>query len=326
MYFYLIGTDYKRAPIDIRDELYRGSKAISDFWAALDSYESAILVTCNRIEIYSTASYADDAFGHLSRFAKRFPDFAKYAYIKCGKTEVFRHALRLATGLESQIKGEVQILVQLKRWIQDISLRDLNNLWGKAISLSQKIRTASGLDEDSDNLAELVFGDIRKRLGTKKAYEIIIIGTGKVAELCAMYRPLEARLRFAAHKHYKKAEELAERANGAALYLEDLPQAIAEADVLICATSSPHYVMKKYDLKEWVIGRRHPLYIYDLAVPRDVDPEIADVEGIFLQNLDDLDHVFSVYNEARRERVELASSFIEDALGGIREVVHDAYL
>ena len=326
MYFYLTGIDYKKAPIEARDEIYRKRKAISDFWAVGDPYGSTVLVTCNRIEIYGTARYADDAFGHLNRFAGRFPDFAKYAYIKYGEAEVFRHALRLAAGLESQIEGEGQILAQLKRWRHDILPRDLNDLWTKAILLSQKIRATSRFDEDNDNLAVLVFGDIRKRLEAKKTYEIIVVGTGKVAELFAKHRPPEAHVRFAAHKHHKKAEDLASRTDGAAIHLEDLPVAIAGADVLICATSSPHYVINKSHLKALTIDRSHPLYIYDLAIPRDVEPEIAALDGIFLQNLDDLDSIFSRHNESNRERVELASELIEDFLKAGGEAVHGKYL
>ncbi len=326
MYFYLTGIDHKRAPIDARDQIYRTRKAISDFWAAGGPYGSAVFVTCNRIEIYGVAMYADDAFGRLNCFAEAFPDFAQYAYIKYGETEVFHHALRLATGLESQIKGEGQIVAQLNRWRRDISSRGLNDLWDKAISISEKIRRASRLDEDSDNLAVLVFEDICKRLETRQTYEAIVLGTGKVAELFARHCPPEARVRFAAHKHYKKAEELAASAGGEALHLEDLPGAIAKTDVLICATSSPHYVVNKSHLRALDAERGHPLYIYDLAIPRDVEPQITAVDGIFLQNLDDLGHVFSEYNESRRERIDMASGLIEDVAGAGREAIHDACL
>lgn len=326
MYFYLIGTDHRRLPVDARDEIYRGRKAISDFWVATDPHGSAILVTCNRLEIYGVTAYPDDAFGHIRRFARRFPDFAKYTYLRYGKAEVFRHALRLASGLESQLQGEKEILTQLASWKNALAAQPLKEIWSRALYLSAKIRAASGLDRDNGNVAALVFGDIREKLAAKESYEAVVVGTGKVAELFAKHRPPEARLRFAAHKHYKKAGELARRAGGAALAFEDLSDAIAGADVLICATSSPHYVIKKSHLGAWQAKAGHPLYIYDLAIPRDVEPEIAAVDGVFLQNLDDLGHIFSRHNGSRRESVELASELIEDVLRIGGEVTNDKYL
>ena len=96
MYFYLIGIDYKSIAIDAREELCRNRKAISGFWTSRAPYEVATLVTCNRIEIYGVAGCADDAFGHIAAFSRDFPYFSKYAYVKSGETQVFRHALRLA--------------------------------------------------------------------------------------------------------------------------------------------------------------------------------------------------------------------------------------
>ena len=325
MYFYLTGIDYRRAPIEVRDEIYRQRKAISDFWSVNDPHGSAVLMTCNRIEIYGAARYADNAFGHISRFAESFPNFAKYAYVKYGEAEVFRHALRLAVGLESQIKGEGQILEQLKRWRRDIPQGNINDLWARAISLVQKIRAASGLDGYNSNIAALVFEDIRKKLNSKKRYEVIVIGTGKIAELIARYKSPEARLIFVAHKNYIKALALAGESGGEALYLKDLPQLLSKADVLICATASPHCIIRTEHLGARTIGRGNPLHIYDLSIPRSVEPKIAQVEGVFLQNLDDLGDIFYRHNESVREEVELASGLIEDALGIYKDVVYEKY-
>ncbi|MCK9554347.1 hypothetical protein M0R36_00795 [bacterium] len=327
MYFYLIGIDYKRAPIDVREGIYRERKAIADFWRDIDSQGHAILITCNRLEVYGVALDPDDAFSNIRRFSERFPDFAKYAYIKYGQAQVFRHSLRLASGLESQLRGEKEILKQLDIWRHAILSHSIKNMWSSAISISKKIRSASRLEEDNDNLAVLIFNDIRNRLRESKTYNIIVVGTGKVAEIIAKNRPPEAHIRFAAHKHYKKAEKLASRTGGTAIHLEDIPDTVTGADVLICATSSPHYVITRSHLKALTAGRRsHPLYIYDLAVPRDVESEIAVLDGIFLQNLDDLRSIFSRHNESKRERVRLAAEFIENVLKMGEDVVHNAYL
>lgn len=322
MHFYLIGIDYNSAPIGVRDEIYRKRKAVSDFWRGHSPYGASILITCNRLEIYGVSEYADDAFGLIHSFAEGFPDFAEHAYIKHSRREIFRHALRLSTGLESQIIGEGEILAQLEKWARDIPVPPLKDLLSEVISLSRKIRAASKLDEDNDNIATLILNDIKRRLRPKEKYEVIVIGTGKIAELFAGHGSMEAHINFAAHKNYDKAKSLAKHSKGVALYLKDLPSRIARADVIICATSSPHYVIRGDHFSEWPIERKYPLYIYDLAIPRGVDPQVASLGSLSLQNLEDLDHIFYRYNESRRQRAELASDLIEDTLNVSKEVTH----
>ena len=156
--------------------------------------------------------------------------------------------------------------------------------------------------------------------------EIVIIGTGKIAELFARHRPSKAHITFVAHKNYQKAETLAKYSGGETLPLQDLPRIITKAAAVISATSSPHYILKKEHFNNYPVRRERPLYVYDLAIPRDAEPEIGAIAGVLLQNLDDLGHIFSRYNEFRRERVELASRLIEDVLGASREVIHGKYL
>ena len=323
MYFYLIGVDYKSSTIDTREKLYRNRKAISGFCASHLPHEAALLTTCNRIEIYGLTKYADDALGHIAAFSERLPEFSKYAYVKYGEAEVFHHALRLGVGLESQLKGEPQILAQLEAWSSgDRVPLPIKVLWDRAITLARKIRVASKLNEDNDNIATIVLEDIRRRLGGRRKYEIVIVGTGKIAELFSESRPIGAHLLFAAHKNYQKAQMLAMNSGGDALFLKDLPGIIARTDALICATSSPHHVIEKDIFNNLAVGREYPLYIYDLAIPRDVEPASGRVNGIFLNNLDSLRYLFYRYNKSRQERIELASDLIGDVLKIHQELAH----
>lgn len=324
MHFYLIGIDYKRVPINVRDTIYQNRKAISDFWESYDPAGTAILITCNRIEIYGVAEYPDDAFGHIANFSKNFLEFSKYSYLKSGKTEVLRHAIRLASGLESQLKGEQQIFVQLNKWRISSTLPvPLEALWDEAISLSEKVRIASKLNEKSPNMATLVLDDIGKRLERQEEYRIIVVGTGKIAELFAEYKSPKARITFLANKNYRKAQALAKHAGGEALLLQDLPRVIDKADVLISATTSPHYVVKKDIFEGLQTDRKHPLYIYDLAIPRDVEPAVGGIGGIYLYNLDSLEYLFHGHNKSGQDRIELASDLIEDFLRAHRKAVYD---
>jgi len=324
MYFYLTGIDYKRAAIDLREALYRHQHAVSVYWANTNPGGSAVLVTCNRLEIYGMAEYADDASAHIAGFFKNFPDFSKYAYVKFKKECVFEHALRLASGLESQIKGELQIIEQLDAWRKNTAVPGpIKDLWDEAVILSQEIRAASNLNKHDYNIAAIVFDDIEKKMEGKEKYEILIIGTGKIAEVFAGYRAGRAHLTFVSHRNHQKARRMAEYSGGAALSSGSLIQIIAQSDIIIGATSSPHYVLKKEHLAETPLRLRYPLYIYDLAMPRDVEPAVGEIGGVYLYNLDALEPLFSKHNKSLEASIELASNLIEDRLAAFQGAIHD---
>jgi len=309
MYFYLIAVDYKTAPLAVRETLYRQRRYIVDFWKSRDA---AVLFTCNRIEIYAMAQNKDAALSDLAVFGKEFLGFFGSARLTYGRREVFRHSLRLAAGLESQLQGELQIFQQLVNW----RLRDnlpllLDEFWQEVLSLSRHIRTFSGLDRPEQNIAKAVFCDLDKRVAMDKGKEIVVTGTGKIAELFAVNGDNLAGINFAAHKNFNKAEELAKLAHGKALLLNDLPQALLTADALISATSSPHFLFNKDYFSRIMFRRRKPLYIYDLAVPRDIEPDAAGLEGVILNDLDSLSGVFNEFNSGRIRNITLAGKLVE---------------
>ncbi len=308
MYFYLIGIDYKTAPFSARANFYCSRAKFVDFWKAK---EAALLFTCNRIEIYAVSSNADTAFSYITEFSRTFPDFFRYAYIKHGEKEVFRHALRLASGLESQLQGELQIFLQLNIWLKQESFSDsLKKLLEKALILTKYIRLQSGLDKGVDNIAKIVYDDLNKYFSPNKPLEIIVVGTGKIAELLARFHPLRVRLNFAANKNYLKAKELAKISGGEAFLLKDLLPKLLKADVLISATTSPHYVLKK----EHFLKASLPFYIYDLALPPDIEPAVGGLPGIFLQNLDDLKGAIDQFNQRNQESIDFASRLVEETI------------
>lgn len=316
MYFYLIGIDYKTAPQGVREYFYRKRLGIIDFWK---TKEAALLFTCNRIEIYVATQNTDTAFGYLRDFSKAYPDFFKYVYIKYDEREVFRHTLRLASGLESQLEGELQIFQQLDNWHRQGHLPfALDELWGNVLSLAKDIRVKSGLNEEGNNIAGVVYADLCKRLDSGGPLKIIVIGTGKIAGLLARYRQPRIRLNFVAHKNYEKAKELSRIAQGEVFLLKDLSGLLSKTDVLISATSSPHYVLKKRDF----LNVRPPFYIYDLALPRDVEPTVGELPGIFLQNLNDLTGAIQQFNQGNQENIYLASRLVEEAIEGYTEAAY----
>jgi len=324
MYFYLTGVDYKNAPLNIRENIYRKRKDIVDFWQSRLPGGIEALFTCNRIEIYGIAECPEEAFSQASEFNSAFPDFSRRAYFKYGKDEVFRHGLRLSCGLESQFHGELQILNQLEAWSGKESFNlMLKSFWQEIIFLSKRIRIEAGLNTHNDNIAPLVYYDfISRRRSSSGSFEVVVAGTGKIAELFAEYRMPQARLSFVSHKNYVKAESLARISGGKACAFKDLPRLLLEADIFISATSSPHYILGKSHFKDAASGRAHQLYVYDLALPRDIEPGVAGMNGILLNNLEDLGRLFQRRNAGKKNKIKIASGLIEKIVKEQPEAVY----
>ncbi|MDD5465139.1 MAG: hypothetical protein PHP73_02190 [Candidatus Omnitrophica bacterium] len=300
MNFYLIGTDCQSADLIKREQISARRRQISLYWAKFFS-EMAALSTCNRFELYGIAGESI-----------KFPRIEAGWYFIEGKVNVFAHALRVAVGLESRLKGELQILEQINSWSNKIPA-SLAGLWNRAYSDALLIRGESGLN-GRDNIATFVFDDMKKKLTRGNELRIVVIGTGKIAGLLAEHRPAKARLIFAAHKNKFAAEKLAESARGVTVSLSGLAEVLAEADFLVSATASPHFILKAEELERIAWRRKRPLYIYDLAVPRDIEPAAGQIAGIVLKNLDDLSFVFKEHNDRIKNNLFLAEYLVGEKI------------
>lgn len=321
MYFYLTGVDYKSAPLKDREGIYRKRKEIIDFCENNHHGSMEALFTCNRIEIYGAAKDREGAFSSTRAFAWSFPDFFRHGYFKYGEEDVFKHALRLASGLESQIQGEFQIVTQLDAWLKKESFSQLiKNFWNDVLLLSKEIRFKAGFDKYNDNIASLIYQDIVKYVGSDASFEVIVAGTGKIAELFAEHRIPQAQIKFISHKNRIKAELLAGISGGAVYLPKDLPELILKADVVVGAASSPHYIIRKNYFDKIGLNHGRRLYLYDLALPRNVEPEAGIIKGVLLQNMDDLTGIFERHNRNKKPLMDFASSLIEKIIENRRVV------
>lgn len=311
MNFYLIGIDYRRADINLREAVYRNRKEIAQFWNA-SGQEAVILSTCNRFEIYGIDYFCNTAL--LESFYSQFPQFGPGYYIR-GGVSVFRHGLRLACGLESQLKGETQILEQLGAWFRQKEIpAALLDFWSSIISEAKDIRDYSGLNQRGYNIATAIFEDLKKYHPRWGQLGVVIFGTGKIAELLAFFRPDYAHLSFVAHKNRLAAQKLAEYSKGEVLSFKDMPRVLPEINVLISVTSSPHFILKQDDFTQIIPERKEPLYIYDLAIPRDIESSVANLEEIVLKNLDDLTPSLGDFSAGIKDRLNLAEYLVEEAV------------
>jgi len=319
MISYLIGIDYKRTPLDIREKAYRGREDITGYWKLVNPGRTAILVTCNRIEIYGVADSLDEAEYFHKRFVGFFSDNFINAYVLYGDEDIFIHGVRLASGLESQLKGEFQIMRQLEAWLNKESFpKALTWIWKDIVDEARKIRQKAGLGQNAINIADLLFQDLIVRLKNRDKPRIMVIGTGKIAELIAERKPPSAYLAFVARKNHFKAEQLSRSVNGEVLPPEDISERLIDVDAVICATSSPHYVLTASHFNKARSIRRKAVYIYDLAVPQDVDPDVSKINfNVILDSSAIIDNTFG-RDIHLKEKIRLAEQLVEETIDRYR--------
>lgn len=304
MNFYLIGIDHRKTEIDRREDAYWKRSEIAEFLAKLPVGRAAILSTCNRFEIYGSADGLFSAGIIIDLLKSRFSPLFDNAYVLYRRERIFRHLVRLAAGLESRIKGELQIYSQLGAWAgQDGFPPELAGLAHDALLAAHDVRMKNGLNRPDNNIAVFVYERISAEIQPNKLVNIAVAGTGAIAELFAAYKPQGARLYFAAHKNIAKAEDLARRAQGKVLFLKELPGYLRTADVLVSATASPHRVFDKNYFLKIAASRKQELHVYDLAMPRDVAPAVKGIDGIILKNIDEVFTNGDIKNRYKAEPV-----------------------
>lgn len=322
MILYCIGIDYRHTSLAVREQAYRRREEIVRFFREYN-VEAVALFTCNRIEVYAFAFDAICLRQTLSEARSRFKGFFEKAYVYSGLNAMLRHALRLAVGLCSQIRGEPQIMLQLQNWLrQEDFSAPLKKIWLLILARAVYIRRNSGIEQKATNIAQVVLSDLEQKLKHKQPKEILIVGSGKIAELFVQEKPDNVILHFAARKRYSKAQHLARQSGGEALFLKDIGGKIEGIDAIVSATASPHYIIKKDMVSAAIKQRQRPLYIYDLAVPRDIEPEIAAIPQVVLRNLDGLSELLAEYNKLLAPYSENAMRLIESELSNIEGAVY----
>jgi glutamyl-tRNA reductase len=325
----LIGLSHHLAPIEVREKMSCPEHRLPEALHALSErpgvHEAALLFTCNRTEIYAVVAGSEPAAAystlkaHLAAF-HNVPEelFSPYLYCK-SEAEAALHLGRVASGLDSLVLGEAQILGQVRtafRAAQSASTAGsvLNALFQQALTCGKRVQTETSLRQGSlsigaaaVDLATRIFGD----LGGARA---LILGAGKMSELTT--RDLvSSGVKFVvvANRTYDKAVELAARLGGQAIQYDSFLEAMTNADIVISSTAAPHPILKR-DMLIPVLRKRRgkPLFIIDIAVPRDVEPGVADLDNVFLYNIDDLQEVAAEGAQGRAERAQAQAERIAE--------------
>jgi glutamyl-tRNA reductase len=326
MRLFALGLSHRSAPIEVRERVDFGREGIEQALEALArsalTREAVVLSTCNRSEIYATLD-RDTDIEALTRFFceyHRVPhgDVAPHLYVRRG-AEAARHVFRVAAGLDSLVVGEPQVFGQVKAAYTLAADRGftgalLNRLFHAAFGAGKRVRSETGLSEGAVSVSYAAVALARKIFGSIKGRTVFIAGAGEMAALTGVHlKAQEAARVIIASRTPAAAEQLASDLGGEAVPWSQLPDAFASADVAVTATGASSAVVTR-DLVQQVMRQRphRPLFIIDIAVPRDVEPSAGDLEQVFLYNIDDLQQIVKDNLAKRGAELSRAEAIIDE--------------
>ncbi|HWX24460.1 MAG TPA: glutamyl-tRNA reductase, partial [Vicinamibacteria bacterium] len=278
------------------------------------------LSTCNRVEIYGRGS--DPGAGlELLHFLHRFHDrtpgsLESYAYRLDGE-EAIRHAFRVAASLESMVIGEPQILGQVKEAYQAAEEAGalgsfLNALRNRSLAAAKRVRSETGIGQNAVSVSSVAVELTRKIFRDLRDRDVLLVGAGKMTELAARQLVRSgARATVLGGRTFARAEELAAALGGRAIPFESLREALGHADIVISGTGAPDLVIHREDVEAARRSGQSPLFLIDIAVPRDVDPGVAKLDGVFLYDLDDLKSVAEANLKERFKEAAGAEALVD---------------
>jgi glutamyl-tRNA reductase len=333
MKFFVVGLSYKTAPVEVREKLAVTPDQLSCHACRLrlsgHLSELVIVSTCNRVEVYGvTATHTRDAarlFGQLSRTSQ---DFAPYVYIKEGM-EAVRHLFSVVSGLDSLVIGETEITGQVKTaylaaQAAKLTGRVTNRLFQAALQTAKEVRTRTGIGRGATSvgsvaveLADRIFG---QHLTSRT---VLIVGAGKMGEACTKHLSKKgAGTVLVANRSFDRAVSLAGEFGGQAVRFEELHDAMARADIVVSSTGAPQTILHRADLQQVMERRRNrPIFLIDIAVPRDIDAEVESVDGVYLYNVDHLEAIVRENVKQREQELALCLSIIEERASAAMERV-----
>jgi glutamyl-tRNA reductase len=319
----LVGLSHREAGVEVRERLAVPTESLPQFIAELRSQGLkgvTVLSTCNRLEIYASAANASAAEDLLrSTFLRRCPECAGHIFSRRG-AEAVKHLFRVASGLDSIVVGEHQILGQVKTFYQLAQQaghtdKILNKLFQAAIGAGKQVRSRTGIAQGICSCGGAAVAMAQKALPAgQERRRILLVGAGKMAETAAQHM-LESRGAelTIANRDVERARALAAQYNARAVSLEDGMAAISEMVVIIASTACPHYIVTKERLASLAEARQgRPLVVIDLGVPRNVDPAAAEIPGVHLYNVDHLEAVISETLARRRGELQAAEDIVAE--------------
>ncbi|MBV8299059.1 MAG: glutamyl-tRNA reductase [Candidatus Eremiobacteraeota bacterium] len=322
-----LGLSHHTAPVEVRERHAFPPHKMGEALIALRDYEAVrealMLQTCGRLEIYAELEDYEIGVGQVKSFLGNFrhgdvSDMDSYMYTLLG-TQAIDHLIRVATGLDSMLIGEAEILGQVKdAFVQAQRARSLgktlNKLFREALEAGKAARTHTAIGGDSVSIATAAVACAHDHVGDLSGKSVLVIGAGKMGALAARRLKADGAGEIVLlNRSHKRALQVADELRGIARTAEmpGLVNALAVADVVVTSTGASHFVVTPGNVAEAMLARpQRPMFIVDIAVPRDVDPEVTRIPGVGLVDVDGLKNVVDVTLEKRREAIPLVEEII----------------
>lgn len=324
MHLVLVGLSHHTAPLEVRERIGISRSMVP---AALDRLandgcdDAVLLSTCNRTEVYAVATdpiaMGERIIACLADYRGVQRDDIDAALYVRTDADAARHLFRVAAGLDSLVVGEPEILGQVKDAYKIASESGgtgavINRLFHGAFAIGKRVRTDTGLAEGAVSLSYAALTLARKIFGELKSHHMVVLGAGEMARLCALHFHEHVASTTIATRRQDRGESLAAEVDGHVLAWDQRFDALGGADILVSATGSPDLVVHASDIRRAISRRGRPIFVVDLAVPRDIDPDVASLDEVFLYNIDDLRGIVQENLARRQDAVTKAEKLVND--------------
>jgi glutamyl-tRNA reductase len=323
-----LGLNHRTAPVEVRERFAVGAtklgEAATDLITHVAATEALVVSTCNRTEFYLVAEDAQAAFTLIeARLAEKtqLDSSVTTHFYRKEKLDAARHLCRVVSGLDSMMLGETEIFGQVKQAyahaLEAGATRNvLNKAFQRAFSIGKKVRTETSIQEGSTSVGNVAVDLAEKIFGHLKNSEVMILGAGEMSRVTAQSLVSRgAKSIFVANRSYDRAVELATEMGGSAVRFDDWQRTLERVDVVISSTGAPHAIVHRADVEKIRRARKYrPLFFIDIAVPRDIDPAVGEIEEVYLYDIDTLEQLADEARARRQLQIEQCDRIIETEL------------
>ncbi len=320
MHLFTVGVNHTTAPVSIREHVAFQNEnlgqALRDL-ATQGIHEAAILSTCNRTELYCNTEHPQQALEWLARYHQLQPQNIQPYMYTLPQQDAVKHAFRVAAGLDSMVLGEPQILGQFKQAVKIAEHAGtlgtlLHKLFQRTFAVAKEVRTTTNIGASSISMAAASVRLAQRIFGNLQQQKVLFIGAGEMIELCAQHFAAQKPASITvANRTLERGAELAQSVGGNAVLLADLPDRLAEFDIVVTSTASQLPIVGLGMVERAIRTRKHrPMFMVDLGVPRDVEAEAGELDDVFLYTVDDLAQIVQEGLGSRQEAATEAEAII----------------
>src|SRR5512134_1139354 len=322
---FIVGMNHRSAPVEVRERLAFPADTVGHALRGLVERdgiaEGVILSTCNRVEVCVLAAQGYQGTDSVKEFLSAWhaipkPELSAYLYHLIGE-EAVRHLFRVSSSLDSMVLGEPQILGQVKdaygyacefKSIGPV----LDKFYTKAFSVAKRVRTETKVASSAVSVSYAAVELAKKILGDLADKTVMLIGAGEMCELAARHLlSAGAKGILVTNRTFERAVRLAEEFDGTPVRYEELAVHLKRADIILSSTGAPHFILKREDVEEVIrIRRNRPMFFIDMAVPRDVDPDVNEIDNVYVYDIDDLNNVIETNLEERQREAAKAEEIV----------------